>query len=457
MLSKKTTSSSPTPTPARRWASCSAASGCRSRSPRSCPARTACPCASRSWTRTSSPSATPTAASAWSTPTARTAARRCSSAATRRTACAASTTAGSSTSTASASTCRTRPKARPSGTRSTSSRYPCVEAGDLIWAYMGPKDKQPPFPEFEWTQAAARAPLRHQVPPRVQLPAGHGGRLRPGHGRFLHSTLRQQIRNPLNPAPAAATQRHALGSRRRRRRRALPVRRRQPPRHRQAGLGRARGHRRPASSASTPRRAPATAWPTLAGRAWMMPIFCTAGIARPNTSPATCACRSTTRASDVLPPALELRRPSPQDDLVDYKHGGYAYPEMIPGTWQTKANVHNDYDVDRVAQKNFTLHRHQDLPAAGHRDDGEPVGPDRRPHAGAPGQLRLPDHPPPPPPAEGREGPGGRASSRRSRGTRRPTATTASPPRAPRSKEAIANVRAKSFASRIKEPQIPAG
>ena len=30
--------------------------------------------------------------------------------------------------------------------------YPCIEAGDLIWAYMGPADKKPPFPEFEWTK-----------------------------------------------------------------------------------------------------------------------------------------------------------------------------------------------------------------------------------------------------------------------------------------------------------------
>src|SRR5690242_15813918 len=28
--------------------------------------------------------------------------------------------------------------------------YPCVEAGDLIWAYLGPPENQPPFPEFEW-------------------------------------------------------------------------------------------------------------------------------------------------------------------------------------------------------------------------------------------------------------------------------------------------------------------
>ena len=61
---------------------------------------------------------------------------------------------------ATASTCRTRRKATRTGTRSTSSRYPCVEAGGLIWAYMGPPDKQPPFPEFDWLQPGAGEPLR---------------------------------------------------------------------------------------------------------------------------------------------------------------------------------------------------------------------------------------------------------------------------------------------------------
>ena len=42
-----------------------------------------------------------------------------------------------------------------------------------------------------------------------------------------------------------------------------------------------------------------------------------------------------------------------QDDLVYYKQGGYAYPEMIPGTFKTRANVWNDYEVDRLGQKTF--------------------------------------------------------------------------------------------------------
>ena len=28
--------------------------------------------------------------------------------------------------------------------------YPCIERGDIVWAYMGPPDKQPDPPEVEW-------------------------------------------------------------------------------------------------------------------------------------------------------------------------------------------------------------------------------------------------------------------------------------------------------------------
>jgi hypothetical protein len=46
-------------------------------------------------------------------------------------------------------------------------------------------------------------------------------------------------------------------------------------------------------------------------------------------------------------------QPMTPADLTWYKQGGYAYPEMIPGTWKTKANVFNDYEVDRLGQKSY--------------------------------------------------------------------------------------------------------
>jgi phthalate 4,5-dioxygenase oxygenase subunit len=41
--------------------------------------------------------------------------------------------------------------------------YPCVERGDVVWAYMGPAEHKPDFPDLEWTRvpAAQRFATRH--------------------------------------------------------------------------------------------------------------------------------------------------------------------------------------------------------------------------------------------------------------------------------------------------------
>ena len=48
--------------------------------------------------------------------------------------------------------------------------YPCTERGGLVWAYMGPAERMPEFPELEWTAVPARASRRerhayHQASP----------------------------------------------------------------------------------------------------------------------------------------------------------------------------------------------------------------------------------------------------------------------------------------------------
>ena len=37
--------------------------------------------------------------------------------------------------------------------------YPCVELGGVVWAYMGPPEKKPPLPNFEWVHL----PASHRV------------------------------------------------------------------------------------------------------------------------------------------------------------------------------------------------------------------------------------------------------------------------------------------------------
>ena len=64
-----------------------------------------------------------------------------------------------------------------------------MDAGDLIWAYMGPKDKQPPFPEFPWT----KLPANHRHVAKFRLECNYlqamEGDYDPSHAPFLHSTF----------------------------------------------------------------------------------------------------------------------------------------------------------------------------------------------------------------------------------------------------------------------------
>jgi phenylpropionate dioxygenase-like ring-hydroxylating dioxygenase large terminal subunit len=67
--------------------------------------------------------------------------------------------------------------------------YPTVEMGDVIWVYMGPKDKQPALPKFEWTQV----PKAHRNVSKTWeecnwLQALEGG-IDTAHVSFLHRAL----------------------------------------------------------------------------------------------------------------------------------------------------------------------------------------------------------------------------------------------------------------------------
>jgi phenylpropionate dioxygenase-like ring-hydroxylating dioxygenase large terminal subunit len=65
--------------------------------------------------------------------------------------------------------------------------YPMMERGGVIWVYMGPADKQPPFPEYEFaTVPAAQSYMskRHQASNWLQ--ALEGG-IDSSHVSFLHS------------------------------------------------------------------------------------------------------------------------------------------------------------------------------------------------------------------------------------------------------------------------------
>jgi phthalate 4,5-dioxygenase len=226
--------------------------------------------------------------------------------------------------------------------------YPCVEAGDLIFAYMGPKDKQPPFPEFEW----AKMPKSHRYVTKFLMECNYlqamEGDYDPGHGPFLHSNLDGtpqnssarfgvQVRQRFRSTPDDEPFPKAVGPRR------------QTEADKKA-WGRVEESPSGVFFIQSAERQDGTKAAQVAP--WMMPIYCTAGT----------TLKATTYSSNMRIPIdnehiyfYRLRwayEPLPEEEINTYKTDGWFFPELVPGTYNSAANVHNDYRVDRVAQRN---------------------------------------------------------------------------------------------------------
>src|SRR6185369_9086654 len=87
--------------------------------------------------------------------------------------------------------------------------------------------------------------------------------------------------------------------------------------------------------------------------AWMMPIFSQIGLSGPNTN----GINMRTPVDNGAIYIYRLRwsyNPIPEAEIHDYKYSNYSYPEMLPGTYTPKDNLSNDYNIDRVTQRNFS-------------------------------------------------------------------------------------------------------
>src|SRR5690606_23623951 len=78
----------------------------------------------------------------------------------------------------------------------TTIAYPTYEAAGIVFAYMGPKDKQPPIPDFDF----AKVPMENVYVTKFRLECNWlqatEGDFDPSHGVFLHSTLDNNASNP---------------------------------------------------------------------------------------------------------------------------------------------------------------------------------------------------------------------------------------------------------------------
>jgi len=226
-------------------------------------------------------------------------------------------------------------------------RYPCVEAGDMIWAYMGPAEKEPPFPEFEWTKLPKENRYVSKFVMECNYLQAMEGDYDPSHGPFLHSKIEGGPQGP------------QFGTQVRRRMRETP-------------------ENEPFPRAIGPRRqteADKAAWGVIEDTdsgllfiqygerdgnkvatvaPWMMPIYATAGQSA-GTNTMSTNIRVPINNEKIWFYRLRWSYDAlPEKEIEEYKHGGWFYPELIPGTYVGVQNVHNDYKIDRQVQRNFT-------------------------------------------------------------------------------------------------------
>ena len=231
--------------------------------------------------------------------------------------------------------------------------YPCVEAGDLIWAYMGPAEKKPPFPEFEW----CKLPRSHRYVTKFRLECNYlqamEGDYDVSHVPFLHSSfLPPQPRNPqggpgVYRTPAVRTFGNSnpdepyprvVGDRRARRR---PGGNQELEDFESAVLSVGANQQQDGRVAAS------------VGVTWWMPVFCTAG----NALPGHLSSNMRVPIDNKSLTFYRLRwswEPISDVDRDEYRHGEWTHPALIPGTWTPRDNVHNDYNIDRVAQRYYS-------------------------------------------------------------------------------------------------------
>lgn len=209
--------------------------------------------------------------------------------------------------------------------------YPAVEAANMIWVYMGPPDRRPPFPEFPYT---AEVPKENVYVTRYEINCNwlqaQEGDYDPSHAKFVHSTLGDnrdvagEVFGPgrqgrLKPeAPLNVT---------------LAV------------------ENTPAGTMFATRRI-GELEDAITAAQLVFPCFPSAGL-----SPA-----GVFNANIRVPIDDEhenhfrlrwTRRGFTDKELTDFRHGGYIFPLHEPGTYLAKQRKDNDYGFDPVLQRQF--------------------------------------------------------------------------------------------------------
>ena len=212
--------------------------------------------------------------------------------------------------------------------------YPAVDKGGFIWAYMGPPEKKPPIPQWEFMDLPESHRENWKIVVDCNWLQSMEGQNDPAHGYYTHGFI--------DPGNNPSQQIGISGPRQLQRIRLPEI-----VEDTEYGV-------RWASSQETDA---GDKWVNIGH--WVMPIFDPArgrnqgpqggrlqlGYSRMRVPIDDTTCMVyRCRYDPEKPLAAEFRE----------AHDAWLIPEKIPGTYRPKANKTNDYMIDRVLQKHYT-------------------------------------------------------------------------------------------------------
>jgi phthalate 4,5-dioxygenase len=209
--------------------------------------------------------------------------------------------------------------------------YPTHEAGNMIWAYMGPEDRQPPFPEFPYT---TEVPKENVYVTRYEINCnwlqGQEGDYDPSHGGFVHSTLgdNRDVAGEVSGRPGSLKPQAPL----------LVTKAVED-----TPIGVVYAYSRDIGGELS-----------ISGNHMILPCFPNAGLSGPGVFNANIR----VPIDDSHENHFRLRwtrRGFTDKELYDYKYGGFVFPLHEPGTYLAKQRKDNDYGHDPVLQRQFNF------------------------------------------------------------------------------------------------------
>ena len=211
--------------------------------------------------------------------------------------------------------------------------YRVADRAGMIWVFMGPAERVPPLPGFEWLDVPGDQRYVFKYFMDCNYLQTLENEFDTTHSSFLHSTLDGNVNNPIN---------RISGQSFINRRRVLDY-------------SRITIVDTQVGSAMITRQDPTPDDKDVytLGIPYWMPSFSAAGAL---SAPGVFPVNMKTPVDDTHSVFFRFkwsREPLSEKVLHEMKYGNYEFPVVIPGTYQTQANQSNDYQIDRVRQRFF--------------------------------------------------------------------------------------------------------